>query len=85
MKQVQAQAELAIEEADVIVFMVDVRGGITAADQEVADVLRRTSKPVILAANKADSARFRQEAVEFYASGDRRSYRRLILARHWHG
>ena len=41
MKQVQAQAELAIEEADVIVFMVDVRGGITAADQEVADVLRR--------------------------------------------
>ena len=69
MKQVQAQAELAIEEADVIVFMVDVRGGITAADQEVADVLRRTSKPVILAANKADSARFRQDAVEFYALG----------------
>ena len=69
MKHVQAQAELAIEEADVIVFMVDVRGGITAADQEVADVLRRTSKPVILAANKADSARFRQDAVEFYALG----------------
>ncbi len=69
MKQVQEQAELAIEEADVIVFMVDVRGGITAADQEVADVLRRTSKPVILAANKADSARFRQDAVEFYALG----------------
>ena len=69
MKHVQAQAELAIEEADVIVFMVDVRGGINAADQEVADVLRRTSKPVILAANKADSARFRQDAVEFYALG----------------
>ena len=69
MKHVQAQAELAIEEADVIVFMVDARSGITAADEEVAEVLRRTSKPVILAANKADSARFRQEAVEFYALG----------------
>src|SRR5579863_9073024 len=66
MKHVQAQAELAIEEADVIVFMVDARAGITAADQEVAEVLRRTKKPVILAANKADNARMRQDAVEFY-------------------
>jgi GTPase len=69
MKHVQAQAELAIEEADVIVFMVDARSGITAADQEVAEVLRRTSKPVILAANKADSARIRQDVVEFYGLG----------------
>ena len=69
MKQVQAQAELAIEEADVIVFMVDARSGITAADEEIAEVLRRTSKPVILAANKADSAKIRQNAVEFYALG----------------
>lgn len=69
MKHVQAQAELAIDEADVIVFMVDARDGITAADQEVAEVLRRTRKPVILAANKADNARLRQDVVEFYTLG----------------
>ena len=69
MKHVQAQAELAIEEADVIIFMVDAKTGITAADQEVADVLRRTQKPVILAANKADNARTRLDAVEFYQLG----------------
>jgi GTP-binding protein len=66
---VQSQAELAIDEADVIVFMVDARSGITAADQEVADVLRRTKKPVLVAANKADSAARRMDAVEFYALG----------------
>ena len=69
MKHVQAQAELAIEEADVIVFMVDAKTGITAADEEVADVLRRSQKPVILAVNKADNARLRQDAVEFYQLG----------------
>ena len=69
MKNVRAQAELAIEEADVIVFMVDARSGITAADEEVADLLRRTRKPVILAANKADNAARRQDAVEFYSLG----------------
>ena len=69
MKRVQAQAELAIEEADVIVFMVDAKAGIAAADDEVADMLRRTKKPVILAANKADNAKLRQDAVEFYALG----------------
>lgn len=69
MNHVRAQAELAIEEADVIVFMVDARSGITAADEEVADLLRRTDKPVILAANKADNAARRQDAVEFYSLG----------------
>ncbi len=69
MKHVQAQAELAIDEADVIVFMVDARAGITAADEEVADLLRRTRKPVILAANKADNAARRLDAVEFYSLG----------------
>src|SRR5581483_8684018 len=69
MQHVQAQAELAIEEADVIIFMVDAKTGITAADEEVADVLRRTQKPVILAANKADNARTRLDAVEFYQLG----------------
>ena len=69
MKHVKAQAELAIEEADVIVFMVDARSGIAAADEEVADLLRRTEKPVILAANKADNAARRLDAVEFYSFG----------------
>jgi GTP-binding protein len=69
MDHVQAQAELAIQEADVIVFMVDARSGITAADEEVAQLLRRTKKPVLLAANKADNAARRLDAVEFYNLG----------------
>ena len=69
MRNVRAQVELAIEEADVIVFMVDARSGITAADEEVANLLRRTDKPVILTANKADNAARRQDAVEFYTLG----------------
>jgi GTP-binding protein len=69
MKRVRAQAELAIEEADVIIFMVDAQAGITAADDEVADLLRRTQKPVILTANKSDNAKLRQDVVEFYALG----------------
>src|SRR5260370_4712508 len=69
MKRVQAQAQLAIEEADVIVFMVDARTGITAADEEVAEMLRRTNKPVILAANKADNAALRLDAVQVYTLG----------------
>jgi len=69
MSNVRAQAELAIEEADVIVFMVDARSGIAAADEEVANLLRRTQKPVILTANKADNATRRQDAVEFYSLG----------------
>ncbi len=69
MQNVRSQAELAIEEADVIVFMVDARSGITAADEEVADLLRRTQKPVILVASKADNAARRLDALEFYSLG----------------
>jgi GTP-binding protein len=69
MNHVTAQVQLAIEEADVIIFMVDAQAGITAADEEVADLLRRSRKPVILAANKADNAKRRLDAVEFYALG----------------
>jgi len=65
MRNVRAQVELAIEEADVIVFMVDARSGTTAADEESTNQLRRTDKPVILTANKADNAARRQDAVEF--------------------
>ncbi len=69
MKHVRAQAELAIVEADVIIFMVDARAGITATDEDVAALLRRSQKSVILAANKADNTARRQDAVEFYSLG----------------
>jgi GTP-binding protein len=69
MARVLAQAQLAIEEADVIVFLVDARDGITAADQEIADMLRRTKKPVVLGVNKADNAALRAESVDFYQLG----------------
>jgi len=52
-----------------VVFLVDTEAGLTSSDQEVADVLRRTEKPVILVANKADNNRRRADAVEFYALG----------------
>ncbi|GCE26787.1 GTPase Der [Dictyobacter alpinus] len=69
MDHVMSQAQLAIDEADVIVFMVDARSGITAADEDVAQKLRHTEKPVIIAANKADNKDRRMDAVEFYTLG----------------
>ncbi len=65
-REIRGQAMVAIEEADVIVMVVDVLAGITAADEEVAEILRKTSKPVIVAANKADNAQRRDDAFEFY-------------------
>src|SRR5579885_2703849 len=67
--RIGAQVQLAIEEADVIIFLVDTKSGITEADNEVAEMLRRSGKPVVLGANKADNAARRQESVEFYALG----------------
>lgn len=54
MQQMKRQAEVAIEMADVIIFMVDVKGGMTATDKEIATMLRKSSKPVLLVANKVD-------------------------------
>lgn len=68
-EQVQLQARLAISEADVIVFLVDAETGITPADQDAAELLRKTTKPVLVAANKADNQKREQNAVEFYAFG----------------
>ncbi len=68
-RQTTNQARAAIEEADVIVFMVDAKTGITANDREISDVLRKAKKPVILAANRADSEERRQNSVEFYELG----------------
>ncbi len=67
--EIRQQAELAIAEADVIVMVTDVVDGLTAADEDVADVLRRSAKPVLVAANKADNEARRQAAFEFYALG----------------
>lgn len=66
-RRVREQAQLAITEADAIIFMVDTREGLTTADAEVAEVLRVASKPVVLAANKADNTERTLDAVEFYA------------------
>ena len=68
-EEIRKQVQLAIEEADVIVFMVDVKDGLTSSDEDVADMLRRTDKKVILAANKADNALRANDHVEFYALG----------------
>ncbi|MDI3340359.1 MAG: ribosome biogenesis GTPase Der [Sphaerobacter sp.] len=65
----QAQAKLAIEEADLIVFMVDGKAGLTAGDLEVADLLRRARRPVLLAVNKAEARWTQDAAVEFYELG----------------
>ena len=69
LRRTREQAETAIEEADVILLMVDAKTGLTATDSEIADVLRKSKKPVIVAANKADSEERRLNAVEFYALG----------------
>ncbi len=66
---VQAQIEVAINEADVIVSLVDVNDGVTPSDLAMADRLRRVNKPILLAANKADNSRLENEAVEFYELG----------------
>ncbi len=67
--QVHHQAEMAIGEADVILFMVDGKAGMTATDENVADLLRRTHKPVILIVNKIDGESRRLAALDFYALG----------------
>jgi GTP-binding protein len=67
--QMRRQAELAIETADVIIFLVDGREGMTSADTDVAEMLRRSSKPVVLAVNKIDAPKFEEAMYEFYALG----------------
>jgi GTP-binding protein len=67
LRRTREQARLAIDEADAIIFVVDGREGLTSADAEVADILRPTSKRVVLAVNKCDSPERALDAVEFYA------------------
>ena len=67
--EIDKQVELAIDEADAIIFMVDVESGVTGMDQDVAKLLRRHDKPVFLTVNKVDNAMREADAVEFYALG----------------
>jgi GTP-binding protein len=68
-QKVKHQAEVAIEEADVILFMVDVLDGVTIPDQEIAEELRRSQKRIVLAVNKADNDQRRQQAFQFHELG----------------
>ncbi|KGZ92559.1 GTP-binding protein Der [Bacillus anthracis] len=67
--QIRQQAEVAIDEADVIIFMTNGRDGVTAADEEVAKILYRSNKPVVLAVNKVDNPEMRSDIYDFYALG----------------
>lgn len=67
--QVKKQAELAVEEADVIVFVVDGRTGLTAEDENVANLLRRANKPVVLVVNKIEDFQKKDSLYEFYSLG----------------
>jgi GTPase len=68
-KQVAEQARRAVEEADLVLFVVDTKAGITPGDEEVADILRRSGKSVIVVANKVDDPRRDDEALEFHRLG----------------
>ncbi len=67
--EIKAQAEIAMEEADVIIFVVDCRSGVTDDDIYIAKLLYRSSKPVVLAVNKVDDQKFKDNIYEFYALG----------------
>ena len=72
--EIDKQVELAIDEADAIVFMVEVESGVTGMDEDVAQLLRKSRKPVFLAVNKVDNSKRAQDAVEFYSLGFERFY-----------
>ena len=68
-EEIRKQVSIAIEESDVILFMVDIRNGLTDLDDEVGNILRRSSTPVILVANKMDTFDLQYGAAEFYKLG----------------
>ena len=69
LSSMRRQSLIAMEEADVIVLVVDGRAGVTPADEDIADLLRRSSKPVVMAVNKIDGPRHEDEAAEFWSLG----------------
>jgi GTP-binding protein len=68
-EEIRKQVLIAVEEADVILFVVDVKNGVTDLDLEVADILRRSKRPVLVAANKTDTNELQYNAAEFYSLG----------------
>ena len=68
-EEIRKQVMLAVEEADVILFVVDVMNGVTDLDMEVAGILRRTQKPVLMVANKTDNNELQYNSAEFYSLG----------------
>ena len=68
-EEIRKQVLIAVDEADVILFVVDVKGGVTDLDMEVASILRRCTKPVLLVANKTDNNNLLYDAAEFYRLG----------------
>jgi GTP-binding protein len=68
-QKIKHQVESAISEADVIIFLADIQDGVIATDQEIADMLRKSSKPIILAANKADNDKLENQLNDFYQLG----------------
>lgn len=69
LEQIKQQAEIAIDEADVIIFLTNGRDGITSADEEVAKILYKSKKPVVLAVNKIDNPEMKELIYDFYALG----------------
>ena len=69
MSNIRMQAEIAMEEADVIIFLTSVKEGVTTTDEHIAKLLYRTNKPVLLAVNKVDNPELRSEIFDFYALG----------------
>lgn len=67
--EIDKQVEIAIDEADAIIFMVDVETGVTGMDEDVARLLRKVTKPVFLVVNKVDNSKRAENAVEFYSLG----------------
>ncbi|SOC20148.1 GTP-binding protein [Ureibacillus xyleni] len=67
--QIRQQAEIAIDEADVIIFMTNGREGVTLADEQVAKILYKTKKPIVLAVNKIDNPDMREMIYDFYSLG----------------
>ncbi len=68
-RQVREQVEQAVSESDLVVFMVDGKDGVTGADQDVANMLRRSKKPVVLAVNKIDDPKHNANLLDFYSLG----------------
>ncbi len=73
-REIRKQVHIAVDEADLILFVCDVATGITAQDEEMADVLRRSTKPVLLVVNKVDNSERNLYATEFYSMGFEKTF-----------